>query len=130
MKDHNRKTLFKKLGYDVTLVGAEFFNDLVDDACQQLEVLDTEEDVKAFLPRCSVEYACFAYECGLVYFNNQVEQFVGSRTVNRDNKKINREVYGDIKGKSVEDSIIGVAKYLNAHKENSLEKTMVKKNNG
>lgn len=128
MEEFELDSLLKRLGYDVTLIGATYFSDVTYDICQVLDSMDIDMAYK-FIPACCLEYGHFYYEIGLNKFNKDLDFFVASKNLTSENEELNMQVFGTTDSLEKEDSIMKVAKYINAQKKNVVGKSLIKSNN-
>lgn len=102
----------QNLGYDVSRIEAEYYLDLVSEACQALENNEDEEVIE-LIPRFYIEYGHFIYEgLGVKNFIKRVDDFYHSIDPSTQNRSLHETIYGK-KTPSVEESILLIAKYTN-----------------
>lgn len=117
------KELFTRLGYDVSLDGATYFSDVIEDVRQFLELSTDENEICSFISSSCLENAHFYYEIGLNTFNKKLNEFYTKRDLSKCDFVLNGIIYGKDNSQTIQSAIVGIAKYMNRGIENNFSIT-------
>ena len=116
--NEERKKLYNDLGFNSELDGCLFFDDLVEEVRQLMDIDELDyNNIKEILPRLELEFYHFFYEVGRFVYLDEIDKFLKSRKKTPKSKTMFSEVFGAKKNVSKEKAVYDLAKYLNKKRD-------------
>lgn len=107
------KELLRNLGYDVSLTGAAYFIELIDEVRTLFREGKSEEEIRELLPRYYLEYYHFILEVGGVKYMKELKKFSESRRVKKAKNEFLEQSMLFSEAITIEDNLLSICKYLN-----------------
>jgi len=106
------KELLANLGYDVSLKGAAYFIELIDEVRELFREGKSDEEIKELLPRYYLEYYHFILEVGGVKYMKELKKFSESRRIERAKDDFKGQSLMFSKATTIEDNLLSISRYL------------------
>ena len=116
--NEERKQLYADLGFNSDLDGCVFFDDLVEEVRQLMDIDELDQNkIKEILPSLELEYYHFFYEVSRFVYLGEIDSFLKSRRKTSKSKTMFNKVFGARKTISKEKGVYDLAKYLNKKRD-------------
>ena len=106
------RELLANLGYDVSLKGAAYFIELIDEVRNLFSEGKSDEEIKELLPRYYLEYYHFILEVGGVKYMKELKKFSDSRRIERAKREFRGQSLMFSKATTIEDNLLSISRYI------------------